>query len=230
MRHRKAGRHLTRTSAHREALRRNLAQSLFEHGQIETTLPKAREVRRFVERLITLARRGTMPDRQRVIALLGDRAIIPADGREAYDGMGRAARAKVLRARSGRRHRTGAVPAAYNKKKFTFVASSVVHKLMTEVAPRFKDRPGGYTRLIRLARQRLGDNSDLALLQLVPEDESPPDNVRKVVGRRKRRTEVRKRALRGQRPSRREAAASGSASAAAPAERATAGPDETEQS
>lgn len=195
MRHRIAGRHLSRTSAHRLAMRRSMAQSLFQHGQIETTLTKAKEVRPFVERIITLARRGDLVARQRVIALLGDRAVIPAEQQEAYERMGTVHRRRVLAGRSGRRHRMGRVPASYNKKKFPFVASSVVHKLMTEIAPRYKDRNGGYTRIIRTARRRIGDNSSLALLQLVGTEEAPTGSIRKVVGRRKKRTEARKKLL-----------------------------------
>lgn len=201
MRHRMAGRHLARTSAHNIAMRRNLAQSLFEHGEIETTLIKAKEVRRFVEKLITLARRGDARSRQRVTALLNDRAVIPAAEQEKYEGMSSAHREKVLFARTGRRHRAGKVPAAYNKKKIPFVAGSVVEKLMSEIAPRFaKDtnggpRPGGYTRIIRLPKRRIGDAGMLAILQLVGTEEPGGSGVRKMTGRRKTRTEARKRAL-----------------------------------
>jgi large subunit ribosomal protein L17 len=195
MRHRVSGRGLTRTSAHNIAMRRNLAQSLFEHGQIRTTLPKAKEVRRFVERLITIAREGGLRARQRVIGLLSDRAVIPADHRDAYDGMSRAYRQKVLMSRSGRRHRTGAVPAAYNKKKFPFVAGSIVHRLMTDVAPRYKDAPGGYTRIIRLADHRIGDNGETAILQLVGTEQAAPTDVRKPIGHRRKRVEKRLRML-----------------------------------
>lgn len=195
MRHRMSGRGLTRTSSHNVAMRRNLAQSLIEHGEIRTTLPKAKEVRRFVERVITLARRGDLRSRQRVIAMLGDRSVISADQQETYDGMGRASRQKVLFSRSGRRHRTGAVPAAYNKKKYSFVATSVVHKLMTDVAPRYTDRPGGYTRIIRLADHRIGDNGDWAILQLVGTEEPSKGDVRRSAGHRRKRIEKRVRML-----------------------------------
>src|SRR5262245_25891685 len=110
MRHRKRGRHLTRTSAHRRALRRNLAQSLFQHGEVRTTVPKAKEVRSFIERLITLAREGTLRNRQRVIAALSDRAIIPAEQQDEYEQMSDAQRRRVLMNRSGRRIRTGEIP------------------------------------------------------------------------------------------------------------------------
>ena len=75
MRHRVAGRHLSRTSEHRLALRRNLVSSLFEHETISTTKEKAKEVRGFAEKLITLAKKGTLPARRRAISLLNNRAI-----------------------------------------------------------------------------------------------------------------------------------------------------------
>jgi large subunit ribosomal protein L17 len=197
MRHKKSGRHLARTSAHHLAMRRNLAQSLFQYGQIETTLIKAKEVRPFVERLITLARRNTLASRQRVTAMLNDRAALARDQQEAYESMSDSDRQRVLRARTGRRHRTGRVPAGYDKKKFTFVATSVVHRLMTEIAPKYVDRQGGYTRIIRLAKRRIGDGSDLALLQLVGFDETKPADLKKIIGGRRRRTAQRRRALEG---------------------------------
>jgi large subunit ribosomal protein L17 len=70
------GRQLSRDTEHRKAMRRNLVQSLFEHGKVRTTLPKAQEVRAFAEKLITLARGGTLNDRRRVISLLGDRRLV----------------------------------------------------------------------------------------------------------------------------------------------------------
>ena len=76
MRHMIRGRQLSRDTEHRKALRRNLVQSLFEHGKIRTTLPKAKEVRAFAEKLITLARGKTLNDRRRVIAMLQDRRLV----------------------------------------------------------------------------------------------------------------------------------------------------------
>ncbi len=137
MRHRVAGRHLNRTSAHRLALRRNLAASLIEHETISTTITKAKEAKPFAEKLITLAKRGTLYARRRAIALLGDRDII-----DHKDG--------------------GAV------KKGT-----IIGKLFSEIGPRYLDRAGGYTRIIHLSMRRLGDNSQLVLLQLVGAEESP---------------------------------------------------------
>ena len=176
MRHRVAHRKLNRTSAHRRALRRNLAQSLFEHGRIRTTLEKARDVRPFAERLITLAKKSVdgstasarLSARRQLHKLLGDRAIIPADHRSAYELMSDAKRDRVLRSPSRRRHRTGAP-----KGRLAFTAESVTHRLIETIAPRYQDRDGGYTRLIRLADRRIGDHTPLAVLQLVGDERSP---------------------------------------------------------
>ena len=135
MRHRVAGRHLNRTSSHRLALRRNMVSSLFEHETISTTLEKAKEVKSFAEKLITLGKTGTLASRRRAISLLNNRAIY-----EEQDGQN----VKV---------------------------GTVIGKLFSEIAPRYLDRPGGYTRIIRLSKRRLGDNGKLVLLQLVGENE-----------------------------------------------------------
>jgi large subunit ribosomal protein L17 len=76
MRHRVAGRQLSRNSAHRRAMRRNMAQSLIEHETISTTIQKAKELKPFVEKLITLAKRGKLQHRRRAISLLGNRRIV----------------------------------------------------------------------------------------------------------------------------------------------------------
>lgn len=131
MRHRVAGRHLSRTSEHRLALRRNLVASLFEHETISTTIQKAKEVRGFAEKLITLGKKGTLPARRRAISLLNNRAIF-----EEEDG-------KMVK------------------------KGTVVGKLFSEIGPRYLDRPGGYTRIIKLPKRRLGDGGELVLLQLV---------------------------------------------------------------
>jgi large subunit ribosomal protein L17 len=137
MRHRVAGRRLNRTSAHRVAMRRNLVASLFEHETISTTLEKAKEVKPFAEKLITLAKKGTLAARRQVIALLGNRNIIEyQDGRPVRKG-------------------------------------TIIGKLFSDIAPRYLDKPGGYTRIIRLSLRRLGDDSSLVLLQLIGQDEKP---------------------------------------------------------
>jgi len=82
MRHQVAGKHLGRTSAHRNALRRNLAASLFEHGTISTTIEKAKFVRPFAEKLITLAKDGSLHARRRAISLLQDRKICKLENGE----------------------------------------------------------------------------------------------------------------------------------------------------
>jgi large subunit ribosomal protein L17 len=131
MRHRVAGRQLSRTSEHRLALRRNLVSSLFEHETISTTKQKAKEVRSFAEKLITLAKKGTLPARRRAISLLNNRAIYAEE-----DG-------KIVK------------------------KGTVIGKLFSEIGPRYLDRPGGYTRIIKLPKRRLGDGGELVLLQLV---------------------------------------------------------------
>jgi len=190
VRHRVHGRKLNRTASHRVALRRNLCQSLFEYGEIRTTVVKAKEVRSMAERLITLAVTGDLPAKQRAEQLLQDRAIIPAEHRADYDRMSDAKRGKVLRSRAGRRYR-----ANVTRPGLKFTAESVLHKLFNEIGPRMKRRAekmksgGGYTRIIKLSDRRLGDAGQLAVLQLVGEDDKArPKNKEKT--ERKRRARV----------------------------------------
>ncbi len=131
MRHRVAGKRLSRDSEHRLAMRRNMAASLFEHETISTTIQKAKEIKPFAEKLITLAKEGTLAARRRAIALLRDRDIVKVEEGEAVK------------------------------------TSTVIRKLFSELGPRYLDRAGGYTRIIRLPLRRLGDNGELCLLQLV---------------------------------------------------------------
>jgi len=172
MRHGVSGRKLNRTTAHRLAMLRNMAQSLFEHGEIRTTIPKAKEVRRFAERLITLGIDGSLAARQRAIAVLGDRSIIPAEHRADYDKLSDAKREKVRVARSGRRYRSSTV-----RPGVKFTAESVIHRLFSKIGPQMKRRnerigaAGGYTRIIRLADRRLGDGGQLAIVQLIDEND-----------------------------------------------------------
>ena len=116
MRHQKTGRKLGRDSAHRKALYANLVGSLIEHGRIQTTEAKAKEVRPIAEELITLGRRGDLHARRQAMAYLR--------------------------------------------------SQEVVHQLFANVAPRFKDRPGGYSRIIRIG-PRQGDAAEMAYLELV---------------------------------------------------------------
>jgi len=174
-----------------------MAQSLVEHGSITTTLPKAKDIRPFFERLVTLSikvRRSTargepaaaLRARRAIHKLLGDRAIIPPDRRSSYADMPDAARAKTLRMASGRRYRTGEP-----KGRLAFTAESVIHRLIESVAPRFEDRPGGYTRVIKLAKRRLGDKSPLALVQLVGDEEAPTSLTKPQKSARRRRADAR---------------------------------------
>jgi large subunit ribosomal protein L17 len=122
MRHLKAGRQLGRNASHRMALMRNLARALFEHGRIITTVEKAKEARPFVEKLITLAKKGTLHARRLALARLPDK--------------------------------------------------DAVRMLFDDIAPRFKDRPGGYTRVIKRHERRLGDAGRTAFLELLKEGET----------------------------------------------------------
>ncbi len=217
MRHRVHGRKLSRTASHRLALRRNLCQSLFEHGEVRTTLAKAKDVRPFAERLVSLAIDGSLAARQRAEALLRDRALIPKDNQEEYDRMSDAKRNQVIRARSGRRYR-----ASTTRPGLKFTAQAVLHKLFAQIGPSLKKRnerlhcAGGYTRIIKLADRRLGDGGPLAILQLVGEDDPPrPKNKDKT--ERKRRTRLKYAVYAGKprpRPARRPAKPSAKAEAA----------------
>ena len=116
MRHRKSGRRLNRNSSHRQAMFRNMAGSLIEHEVIKTTLPKAKELRRVVEPLITLAKEDTVANR----------------------------RLAFSRTRS----------------------KDVVGKLFGELGPRYQERPGGYTRILKCG-YRAGDAAPMAYIELV---------------------------------------------------------------
>ncbi len=197
MRHRVHHRKLNRTMEHRKALRRNMAQSLFEHGRIATTVPKAKDLRPFAEKLITLAVRvrrcrdggdtaGALTARRTIHKLLSDRSMVPSAHKAAYDAMSDAARAKTMRFSSARRHRTGEP-----KGRLAFTAESIIHRLIESIAPRYVDRPGGYTRVIRLAGYRIGDSSRLAMLQLVGEEEAPGTLTRPGKSARRRRADSR---------------------------------------
>ena len=131
MRHRVAHRKLGRVSEHRIALLRNQADALIRHERIETTVPKAKELRPFVERLITVAKRGVKAGE--------------ANGRTL------AARRLVMR---------------------DLVNQDVVEKLFDQLAPRFMERPGGYTRILRLGHRR-GDGAEVAQIELVGSEYDP---------------------------------------------------------
>jgi large subunit ribosomal protein L17 len=119
MRHNKSGRKLGRNSGHRNAMLRNMVTSLIEHGRITTTDSRAKELRKLVDRMITLGKRGDLHARRQA--------------------------SQVIRTRE------------------------VLAKLFDQVGPRFKDRPGGYTRIIKLGN-RLGDNAPQSIIELVEEE------------------------------------------------------------
>ncbi len=131
MRHRVAHRKLGRVTEHRMAMLRNQATALIRYEHIETTVPRAKELRPFVERLITIAKRGM------------------AEG----DGNGKLLHARRLVARD-------------------LVDRDVVGKLFDTIAPRFAERPGGYTRILRLGYRR-GDSAEVAQLELVGSEYDP---------------------------------------------------------
>jgi large subunit ribosomal protein L17 len=145
MRHRRAGRKLGRNATHRLALYRNLAMALFRHERIVTTLEKAKAVRPFVEKLITLAKNASLePEkalhaRRLVLSRLG-----PPSNAEVY-------------------------PSQDENEADT---RKVIVKLFDEIGPRYKDRPGGYTRVVKRHERRLGDGGKTAFLELLKEGET----------------------------------------------------------
>jgi large subunit ribosomal protein L17 len=116
VRHKKNGRQLGRQTKHRWALFRSLVTSLLEHERIETTEAKAKEIRGFTDRMISLGKDGSLPARRRALSFLRSKAV--------------------------------------------------VSKLFSDVAARFHDRPGGYTRIIR-TRRRVGDAAEMVAMELV---------------------------------------------------------------
>jgi large subunit ribosomal protein L17 len=164
MRHQKRGRHLGRSSGHRRALYRNLMTELFRHERIQTTEAKARAIRPLAERLVTKARKGRAErlvelarqrDERKLSAwFTRDRAlqlIGLADGGD-NDALMALAEGMALHARRQ-------VLAELTDK-------DVANKLVEEIAPRFEDRPGGYTRMFKLG-MRTGDAAKIAVLELV---------------------------------------------------------------
>lgn len=121
MRHRKKGRKLSRSVPHRRATLRNMATNLFRHGRIETTTAKAKELRPYAERLITLARRGDLHARRQAARKIQDREVLG--------------------------------------------------KLFDDIGPQFQERPGGYTRILKLGHRK-GDAADMALIELVERSEA----------------------------------------------------------
>ena len=122
MRHNKIGRRLGRTPTHRVHMMRNMVTSLLEHEKVTTTITRAKELRRDVERVITMAKTDDLHTRRQVLKVVHDRKIVA--------------------------------------------------KLFETIAPRYQDRPGGYTRIIRL-NPRVGDNAPMSIIELVEEEFTP---------------------------------------------------------
>ena len=186
MRHRKAGYKLGRTSTHRTATLRNLAAALFEHGQITTTVPRAKAVQPMVEKIITLAKRNDLHSRRLVIAKLGG-------NRTAFEWL-LLPRNPTESERKGHQTRLDRASSYFNTPDESEVkrnrygellkAPRLVKHIFDNVAPRYADRPGGYTRIVKLSKHRIGDGGDLCVLQLVGEEEGPEIGGRVSVRRR----------------------------------------------
>ncbi|MFO0828297.1 MAG: 50S ribosomal protein L17 [Phycisphaerales bacterium] len=170
MRHRIFGKQLSVKSDHRRAMLRNLAAGLFEHGQIETTLPKAKAVQRYVERIITIARTKSLATRRQITSKLTDRRVFAW---VAYDS--------VPEARKSSPHwdMPTASDIEFNRYGELRKSPRLVEHILSKVGPLFKDRPGGYTRIVKLDKHRLGDGSDLVVLQLVGKEDGPQVSGRK---------------------------------------------------
>jgi len=164
MRHRINGKQLCRDSEHRRAMLRNLAAALFEHGEIETTLPKAKAVQPFVEKIITLGKRGGLNARRRIEQMINDRKIHawvadPAvnDEKKDNDYFDLPSESEI----------------EFNRYGEVRKAPRLVQHIIANVATRYEDRDGGYTRIVKLGKRRLGDATELVMLQLVGEEDGP---------------------------------------------------------
>ena len=135
MRHRKTGRRLNKSAPHRKAMFRNMVTSLLDHEHIETTDAKAKELRRYTERMVTLGKKGTLHARRQALSFVRD--------------------------------------------------SKIVKKLFDEIAPRFADRPGGYTRITKLGIRR-GDAAPLSLIELTERGDRAISEAEKKRERRRR--------------------------------------------
>ena len=174
MRHRRGGYRLGRTTAHRASTLRNLALGLFQHGQISTTVPKAKALQPFVEKIITDAKEGTIAARRRVIAKLGGDKFAfdwlylgknPSDEDKA--GVDK------LRTRAEKFFKLPSAAVERNRYGELRKSPKLVRHIFENVAPRFKDRAGGYTRIVKLGKHRIGDASPLCIIQFVGAEDGP---------------------------------------------------------
>ncbi len=175
MRHRKHGFKLGRTTAHREAMLRNMAHSLFQYGQITTTLPKAKALQPFVEKIVTKAKRGDVHARRQVASMLGGDRVAFAWShvpKNATDPEKDAVR--DLRERAEQFFN---IPASDKVERNRYgelrAAPKIVRHIFENVAPRFEDRSGGYTRIVKLGKRRVGDAGEIVLIQFVGAEEGP---------------------------------------------------------
>jgi large subunit ribosomal protein L17 len=175
MRHLRGGYRLGRTTAHRASTLRNLAAGLFQHGQITTSIPKAKALQPMVERIVTLAKRGDPAAKRLVIARLGgnkaafDWLYLPnkaGDEEKAAVGALRDRASAFFNVPDGskvERNRYGELRKA----------PKLVDHIFANVGPRFKDRAGGYTRIVKLGKARVGDGTELCVIQFVGAEEGP---------------------------------------------------------
>ena len=164
MRKRIGGKQLSRDSEHRSAMRKNLAAALFEHGEVWTTMSKAKAVQPFIERLITIAKRGDFAARRQLEARLNDRKIHSwvadpnvKDEKKDNDFFELPDEDDI----------------EFNRYGEVRKAPRLIQHLMTRVATRYADRNGGYTRIIKTGQFRLGDGTEYVVMQLVGEEEGP---------------------------------------------------------
>lgn len=143
MRHGKHTFKLGRDSAHRRCLIANMLKSLITHGSIETTVAKAKELRRHADHMVTLGKKGTLASRRQAIAemMISYNALTPKEARAAKKGD----------------------TSAYNDDR------NVIEKLFGDLSERFKERAGGYTRIIKLPDQRVGDNAPRCIIEYLPQ-------------------------------------------------------------
>lgn len=152
MRHAKNTLKLNRTSSHRRCLFANLLKSLIEHERIQTTLPKAKELRKHADRLITLGKKNTLATRRRAISklMISYNKITPKQARIVRD------KKKAIS--------TDAPALKETDVKFYNTDRKVINKLFDVLAPRFADRAGGYTRIIR-KQSRIGDDASQCFIE-----------------------------------------------------------------
>jgi len=173
MRHQRRIRKLGRKSKHYEATRRNLVCSLFRYGRVKTTLAKAKAFRPFAEKMVTLAKKN-------LAIKVEDAPVSPnrsdAESHTRYRAWVDANRPQLV----ARMHNLRNAISYLQDKE-------IVAKLFDEIAPRFADRPGGYTRIIKLSRPRLGDAAPVAYLELVGDGAAREERLPRAARRRRKK-------------------------------------------